>query len=778
MRKQHLSIKKTISILLFFTSFAALAQAPDTSTYEKKARYKISRIRDYTTQPISPADFRAAFTAIADMAAKRVPFLTPAEVRAGKADTARVIFLNDGLRSGNFIYMPGSVALDDSSMVIRDGARRYVRDAGNVIRPEWFGANPKDTLDDYIPMQKALNAVGNFGAEYQLSEGEYFVKGGGLKAKKIDPNNIGQPRRYRLTITGKGKGTTRITGAKTGGIMGKNLLEFRFETGDAPEWYDSDILIRNLTFNAGKADRCLYVQRVINVKLNECTFNNGEIECVKLGDGGDGNTFAGYVHGCYFGGSDSRGGINGGCLNFNFNYGEITNNVSDGGKYALFGGLSQAYIAGNTFEGAKISGIYSSSTGGGGNKIIGNTIRPYTGYDPNGVYQGIQHGIHLNAVSGGMASNVIVGNQIFIPDPASNDIVTNVSNTGSSLIASPHATYKVTGKTSGTIGLLVGINSTAGTVLLQVTTGTRFVVGETVTQSKTGATFVINSFVTNSGYAINLTGNAGYNTVTGNRLSGGTAVVNSESPGNIFSSNTIAGIRDGLYLSSSAQITDNFISLFAGSGLHKAVKRKGTNPVLFSNNVYPGSTLDNIPPPALSDITTTKRDALTTGQKYPGLILNNTTTNNANYFNGSEWVEFNTERVITDFNKITGNVSIASVGHSPLNGPVGGQYGNGWQVSTNKDAKHINQLVFDLTGTLHTRTKYGGVWGSWYKVWTGKEFSVIAAQVNSPATTSTVAAGPTPTKAEFDALRADYLAVKTTLDALLTKMRTSKILTP
>jgi hypothetical protein len=49
------------------------------------------------------------------------------------------------------------------------------------------------------------------------------------------------------------------------------------------------------------------------------------------------------------------------------------------------------------------------------------------------------------------------------------------------------------------------------------------------------------------------------------------------------------------------------------------------------------------------------------------------------------------------------------------------------------------------------------------------------AQTDAAAATSTVAAGATPTKAEFDALRTDYLALRTVVNSLLAKLRTAGI---
>jgi hypothetical protein len=54
----------------------------------------------------------------------------------------------------------------------------------------------------------------------------------------------------------------------------------------------------------------------------------------------------------------------------------------------------------------------------------------------------------------------------------------------------------------------------------------------------------------------------------------------------------------------------------------------------------------------------------------------------------------------------------------------------------------------------------------------------IAARADDVALTSTVAAGATPTKAEFDALRTDVDNLRTVVNDLLAKMRTAGILAP
>jgi polyhydroxyalkanoate synthesis regulator phasin len=58
---------------------------------------------------------------------------------------------------------------------------------------------------------------------------------------------------------------------------------------------------------------------------------------------------------------------------------------------------------------------------------------------------------------------------------------------------------------------------------------------------------------------------------------------------------------------------------------------------------------------------------------------------------------------------------------------------------------------------------------------TGNEYGRAGTVTNPPALTSTVAAGTTPTKAEFDALRADVDALRTAVADLITALRGANI---
>ena len=142
-----------ISLLMAVTAFA---QTPDTLTPEKKARWLFGRIRDNTVRAITPADFRNAFNAVANMAVKRAPYLTIAELRAGKADTSRVVQLIDKGKAGTFVYNPSSVAVDDSATVIKVGTRTYERDIQQAVNILWLGAVADGTTDNTAAFRKAV----------------------------------------------------------------------------------------------------------------------------------------------------------------------------------------------------------------------------------------------------------------------------------------------------------------------------------------------------------------------------------------------------------------------------------------------------------------------------------------------------------------------------------------------------------------------------------------------------------------------------------------------
>lgn len=67
---------------------------------------------------------------------------------------------------------------------------------------------------------------------------------------------------------------------------------------------------------------------------------------------------------------------------------------------------------------------------------------------------------------------------------------------------------------------------------------------------------------------------------------------------------------------------------------------------------------------------------------------------------------------VSDFNIPVGFKLLESF-VNPANGPQDSAWGQGIQFSTNNNPNYANQLVFDITGNLFTRTKYDSSWSSW-----------------------------------------------------------------
>jgi hypothetical protein len=130
-------MKKLLSFLLIIASFSDVSAQ---LSPRQKTDSIVSRIRDNTIRAITPEDFRRAFGAVADLAVKRVPYLSLSEVRQGRADTAQVVQIVDAGREGQFRYDPSdNTTPDDSAMVVRVGNRRYKRVFDGPISPKWFG---------------------------------------------------------------------------------------------------------------------------------------------------------------------------------------------------------------------------------------------------------------------------------------------------------------------------------------------------------------------------------------------------------------------------------------------------------------------------------------------------------------------------------------------------------------------------------------------------------------------------------------------------------------
>ncbi|HEV7381758.1 MAG TPA: glycosyl hydrolase family 28-related protein, partial [Dyadobacter sp.] len=197
-------MRNLFSLLFTLVSLTAFTQVPDTLTPEKKARYKISRIRDNSVRAITPTDFRGALNGIADMAASRTPYVTIKELRAGKADTANVVQVLNNNRVYTYKYEALSTALDDSALVIRNGNRRYVIDT-EIITPQMFGARADGVSDDTRAIQKAVDFV-----VYQSKDKRVFIPSGTYKT--TNTIHLG----YGVNVNGSPYVTITIEGSAGG----------------------------------------------------------------------------------------------------------------------------------------------------------------------------------------------------------------------------------------------------------------------------------------------------------------------------------------------------------------------------------------------------------------------------------------------------------------------------------------------------------------------------------------------------------------------------------
>lgn len=266
-------MKKLIAFCFMFFAVTAFAQTPDTLTPEKNARWKIGKIRDNTVRAITPQDFRNAFNSVANLAVKRVPYLTQSELRAGKADTASVVQVAFNNRIFTYRYDATSTAVDDSVRVIRNGTRRYVLNS-DVITPRMYGAKGDGTTDDTQAIQKMLNRVAD-NTTIDFQEGTYVFTSVSLTGKK------------GIAITGKGavlQGTLTVgstSATDPSFLFYLRIGEVKFDLSSAPGGSAAitlsnaqDIEINNVVFKGG--DKAVFVQALdkslhtARVKISSC----------------------------------------------------------------------------------------------------------------------------------------------------------------------------------------------------------------------------------------------------------------------------------------------------------------------------------------------------------------------------------------------------------------------------------------------------------------------------------------------------------------------------
>jgi len=95
---------------------------------------------------------------------------------------------------------------------------------------------------------------------------------------------------------------------------------------------------------------------------------------------------------------------------------------------------------------------------------------------------------------------------------------------------------------------------------------------------------------------------------------------------------------------------------------------------------------------------------------------------------------------VTDLNNVTNansNFGFFYSSGTAANTPFGTSFNQGIQVSADQNPQFLNQLSFDVTGGLFTRTKLNGVWGTWNRLGTGTVSSVASANTDISVTNPT-----------------------------------------
>lgn len=581
--------RPVLTLLLFCLSISLFGQGADTLTPEKKARWRINKFSTGTKEN-APVDLRGAFNAVTDMALKRTPFLSVKELRKGLADTAAVVFINEGLRSGIFRYDPKNVKdSDDSSMVLVSGKRRYIREEVGFLKPEWFGADPTDELDDADAIQKMMNAVPASGAILKFANGEYYI------GKQINYKAVSKaPKWYfKVIMEGAGVGRTQIFGK-----VGFKGDMFVINTG-APSGQSKDnyITIQNIEFRANTAKRILYGTEVTSLKIYDCMFFGGEDCGIQLGiDGANApGGYSVYFKNNYHNGQAYGGGQINSLLRLNnTRFFVIDGMESDGGKYSIemLGPSDKNIIVNCKLEGAKRAAIYINNTigGGGENQILNSTLNPYVGIEAKALFDGENNCIEIVSQGGGNAFNTIRGNLLLAPTLADMPIVASSSEAKGNFTVASASNFYVTGQKSGAVGYVSGYNSGNNKIVINSVTG-KFVENEIVVQASTRASTRINKFIVNHSHAVKLTGGGGTNIIAENRIRQLPEFgIYNESNNNVIIGNAIEALN-GIFSTSQsgAIVSDN--SIFSPGGV--AVTR--VNGVLnYSNNRILGGKLTGI----------------------------------------------------------------------------------------------------------------------------------------------------------------------------------------
>ncbi|MCF2444417.1 hypothetical protein L0657_10665 [Dyadobacter sp. CY345] len=435
------------------------------------------------------------------------PVMNMNELRSGKADTSNVVYINDEQKSGIFRYNRKNLSSkDDSAMVILVGKRRYEREYVS-IKPEFFGANAKDNLDDGPAIQRALNAATERGMKVTFSEGTYLTSIT-LIPKIVVPAPV---YAYRLTLEGSGSGLTKVKSMHNNDILRITQGEKTFAGRE------SNILIKDLDFDGNaKAAHCINANHIANFKIIDCKLTGATQSNLKIGEGISENFGIDIIR-CYSGGrSVNDAHNNAGVELVNCRYAYIERLTTDGSKYGIYmDGSDKSFITNCHLEGSKIAAIRITGTGGGEHKISNNMLMPYVQYESSAKFDGELVGINIDGSKGGSSANIIYGNICIVPDSISLPVKTSLSRANNTLRANP--TLIISGNTSKATGFLLGYDIGLNKALIQITNG-RFQEGESITQSSTGGMAILGKIVNPSSKGIMISGSSESNIISNNQI--------------------------------------------------------------------------------------------------------------------------------------------------------------------------------------------------------------------------------------------------------------------
>lgn len=123
----------------------------------------------FTTFSPSNSVAESSTARIAAITQDYIPYMSISEFNLGEADTSRVIYINEGKKSGIFIRDDTTPTTDLGALVLVYGTKRYKRKHDNIFFPEWWGAVGDGVTNDQVPLQAASNAAGAAKAELKLN---------------------------------------------------------------------------------------------------------------------------------------------------------------------------------------------------------------------------------------------------------------------------------------------------------------------------------------------------------------------------------------------------------------------------------------------------------------------------------------------------------------------------------------------------------------------------------------------------------------------------------